>query len=132
VYTHSSSGDSSEWNNVTGLRIPDSDTSYMVTVMAEGYRLCGGYFKAGPHEAAVTVDMVCQKHPLPLGTIRMFIFHDIARKCYCGWLCLLDVLPWILLIILQLLFLAVVNFNPCSVSTYLSKYNCYLPSTFAY
>jgi len=87
VYTHSSSGDSSEWNNVTGLRIPDSDTSYMVTVMAEGYRLCGGYFKAGPHEAAVTVDMVCQKHPLPLGTIRMFIFHDIARKCYCGWFC---------------------------------------------
>ena len=75
-----SSGDSNEWNLATALEIPDSDKSYMVTVMAKGYRLCGGYFKAGPHTESVTVDVVCQEHPLPLGTIRMFIFEDTQRK----------------------------------------------------
>jgi hypothetical protein len=47
---------------------------YMVTVMAEDFRLCGGYFEVptGP----TTVTPVCQQFPLPLGTIRMFVFQD--------------------------------------------------------
>ena len=75
-----SSGDSTEWGPTTGLEIPDSDKRYMVTVMAEGYRLCGGYFSAGPHAQDVTVNVICVRHPLPLGTIRLFVFEDTMRE----------------------------------------------------
>ena len=75
------SGDNS--NNIAALTI-DTAGDYMVTVMAEGYRLCGGYFTvpadSSPDVTTLDVSMVCLKHPLPLGTIRLFVFHD-NRPC---------------------------------------------------
>jgi len=73
-----SSGDQSEWSNMTLLDIPAEHAgNYMVTVMAENYRLCGGYFTVdGSETVPVQVNMVCQPHPLPLGTIRLFVFID--------------------------------------------------------
>jgi hypothetical protein len=73
-----SSGDSTEWNSVNSLEI-DRVGKYMVTVMAEGYRLCGGYFEVtGSQTTNTTVTPVCQQFPLPLGTIRVFVFEDNA------------------------------------------------------
>jgi hypothetical protein len=77
-----SSGDSSEWSKTEAFDIIDAG-NYMVTVMAVGYRLCGGYFTVvdqGLIDAGedLMVDMICQKHPLPLGTIRLFVFEDNA------------------------------------------------------
>lgn len=70
------SGDHTEWDSDTSLELPEG--KYMATIMAEGYRLCGAYFEVpgGPE----TVVAVCQEHPLPLGTIRMFIFED-SKPC---------------------------------------------------
>ena len=54
----------------------------MVTIMAEGYRLCGAYFTvpSNPSTSSITVFAACQQHPLPLGTIRMFVFED-SKPC---------------------------------------------------
>ena len=54
----------------------------MVTVIAEGYRLCGGYFQVEPNTDVTTTDvnMTCQTHPLPLGIIRLFVFED-SQPC---------------------------------------------------
>jgi hypothetical protein len=78
-----SNGDWTEWSTTKGLKFDPSKSSdkgnFMVTVMAEGHRLCGGYFAIddkSPSELMVT--MACQKHPLPLGTIRLFVFEDNA------------------------------------------------------
>ena len=75
-----SSGDNTEWNSITPFGLPEG--KYMVTVMAEGYRLCGGYFTVSAADAdqsiAKDVYMSCQKHPLPLGTVRVFVFEDNA------------------------------------------------------
>ena len=73
------SGDYTEWSNVTALMVPDVG-KYMVTVMAEGYKLCGGYFEVTDTSSTdpLTVKMICQPHPLPLGTIRMLVFRDSA------------------------------------------------------
>ena len=75
------SGDHTEWNSANQLLIQDSG-KYMVTVMAEGYRLCGGYFQVEPNSHVTTTDvnMTCQKHPLPLGIIRLFVFED-SQPC---------------------------------------------------
>jgi hypothetical protein len=65
------------------LSTPVATGKYMVTAMAEGYRLCGGYFEileVNKDVSTVDVRMVCQLHPLPLGTIRMFIFED-SKPC---------------------------------------------------
>jgi hypothetical protein len=70
-----SSGDASEWDNDTAFNIIHPGP-YMVTVMAEGYRLCGGYFTVVDDGEPFTVDVICQAHPLPLGTIRLFVFED--------------------------------------------------------
>jgi hypothetical protein len=69
------SGDNTQWNSTAFLALPEG-MKFMVTVMAEGYRLCGGYFTVPKNK--LTVDMACQKHPLPLGTIRIFVFNDSA------------------------------------------------------
>lgn len=75
-----SSGDNTEWNSSTSLEIPDTG-KFMVTIMAEGYRLCGAYFTLPPGGGEmITVAAACQPHPLPLGTIRMFVFED-ANPC---------------------------------------------------
>jgi hypothetical protein len=79
-----STGDHTEWSNITAFDLPTGE-KFMVTVMAEGYRLCGGYFtvpdpSADPSAADedFVVSMACQRHPLPLGTIRVFVFEDNA------------------------------------------------------
>jgi hypothetical protein len=74
-----SSGSSAEWNNATFFNIT-REGKYMVTVMAENFRICGGYFEVptdpDPPADSITVTPVCQQFPLPLGTIRMFVFLD--------------------------------------------------------
>jgi hypothetical protein len=71
-----SSGNSNGWNATTPLDI-SREGKYMVTVMADMFRLCGGYFEVKPPSTAnITLNPVCQMFPLPLGTIRMFIFQD--------------------------------------------------------
>jgi hypothetical protein len=71
------SGDHTEWSSTKQLLIQDSG-KYMVTIMAEGHRLCGGYFQVESHTHVTTMDvsMTCQKHLLPLGIIRLFVFED--------------------------------------------------------
>jgi hypothetical protein len=72
------SGDDSEWNDNTSLEIQEP-AKYMVTIQADGYRLCGGYFEVkGDELDPIVVKPVCQKFPLELGTIRLFAFHDNA------------------------------------------------------
>jgi hypothetical protein len=56
------SGDYTEWNKTKQLLIPDSGM-YMVNVMAEGYRLCGGYFEVNTNVTTTEVRMVCQVRP---------------------------------------------------------------------
>ena len=72
------SGDSTEWNAANPLAITRPG-KYMATVMAEGFKLCGGYFdvKMGADDD-ILVTPVCQEFPLPLGTIRLFVFEDSA------------------------------------------------------
>jgi hypothetical protein len=75
IYT---SGDHNEWNSTKPLFIQHSG-KYMVTVMAQGYKLCGGYFEVDTNATnLMTTDvyMACQEHPLPLGIIRLFVFND--------------------------------------------------------
>jgi len=72
-----SSGNNTEWNEAQVL-VGLTTGKYMVTVMAESYRLCGGYFEviANQETLAQTVKVICQPHPLPLGTIHLFVFED--------------------------------------------------------
>lgn len=74
------SGDSTEWGGPMNPLIITRPGRYMVTIMAEGFKLCGGYFEVvtGDPTVDVAVTPVCQQFPLPLGTIRMFVFEDSA------------------------------------------------------
>jgi len=68
VYTQ---GDQSDFG--PGIDLPDG--RYLISVLADGYKLDGVHFSV-PLEGPVTVEL--QPFPLPDATIRAFVFEDIS------------------------------------------------------
>ncbi|MEZ5093753.1 SdrD B-like domain-containing protein [Nocardioides sp.] len=59
----------------SGLALPDGD--YLISVLADGYRLDGAYFSIPlPDESPVTVGL--QPFPLPDSTVKGLVFEDMA------------------------------------------------------
>ncbi|HJW90163.1 MAG TPA: hypothetical protein VJ436_05950, partial [Anaerolineales bacterium] len=66
-------GDETILNGSTGINLPDG--KYLVSVMAEGYKIGGAHFIV-PLQGAITVEL--QPHPLPAATMRIKVFEDIS------------------------------------------------------
>lgn len=71
IYT---SGDQNDWNASQGLAIT-APGKYLVSVLADGFKLCGAHFEV-PDASGAPISVWCQPHPLPLGTLRAFVFLD--------------------------------------------------------
>jgi len=56
-----------------GINLPDG--KYLVSVLAEGYKIGGAHFTV-PLAGPVTVAL--QPHPLPSATMRIKVFEDIS------------------------------------------------------
>ncbi len=71
-------GDSTELNATTGLTGADALPAgrYLISVLADGYKLGGGHFTI-PHASPLET-VALQPYPLPLGTVRVRVFHDNA------------------------------------------------------
>jgi hypothetical protein len=69
------SGSEVDLNALTGLTLPDG--KYLISVMAEGYKLGGAHFTV-PLEEPGQVKVELQPHPLPPATLRVKVFEDIS------------------------------------------------------
>ena len=67
------SGDQSELNGTTSIQLPNG--KYLISVLADGYALGGAHFTV-PVDGAVKVPL--QPYPLPLGVMKIQVFHDNA------------------------------------------------------
>ncbi|NUQ84072.1 MAG: DUF11 domain-containing protein [Anaerolineales bacterium] len=61
--------------NMNGFDLPDG--KYLISVMANGYKLGGIHFTV-PLQGTGEVTVRLHPHPLPTGTIRIKVFHDNA------------------------------------------------------
>ncbi|MFM8321596.1 MAG: SdrD B-like domain-containing protein, partial [Chloroflexota bacterium] len=68
-------GDQSLLNLVDGIDLPDG--KYLISVLADGYKLSGAYFTI-PLPADAPVEVALQPHPLPPATMRIKVFEDIS------------------------------------------------------
>jgi hypothetical protein len=69
IYTQ---GDQSDF--AAGINLPDG--RYLISVLADGYKLDGAHFAVAGGPVAVTVEL--QPTPLPAGTIQAAVFEDIS------------------------------------------------------
>lgn len=74
VYTQ---GNQDDFNGVNGTSLNLPDGRYLISVLADGYKLDGVHFTMPlPDSGLVTVEL--QPQPLPTATIHAFIFEDIS------------------------------------------------------
>ena len=72
IYTQ---GDQDDFNGVNGTGITLPPGKYLISVMADDYKLDGAHFSV-PLAGPVTVEL--QPHPLPAATMRVKVFEDIS------------------------------------------------------
>ena len=72
IYTQ---GDQVELNGTTGIDLPDG--KYLVSVMADGYKIGGKHFTV-PLADPGLVTVALQPHFLPSATMRIKVFNDIS------------------------------------------------------
>ncbi|MGC9468012.1 MAG: SdrD B-like domain-containing protein [Anaerolineae bacterium] len=68
-------GDQDDFNGVLGTGIDLPPGKYLISVLAEDYKMGGAHFSV-PLEGPVTVEL--QPHPLPGATMRIKVFEDIS------------------------------------------------------
>jgi hypothetical protein len=68
-------GNQDDFNGVLGTGIDLPPGPYLISVLADGYKMGGAHFTV-PLEGPVTVEL--QPHPLPSATMRIKVFEDIS------------------------------------------------------
>ncbi|HZU87488.1 MAG TPA: SdrD B-like domain-containing protein [Anaerolineaceae bacterium] len=66
-------GSEVDFNTLTSLTLPDG--KYLISVIAEGYKIGGEHFTL-PMTSPATITVKLQPHPLPTATMRIKVFED--------------------------------------------------------
>jgi PKD repeat protein len=70
-------GDQDDFNGVLGTSIDLPDGKYLISVLADGYKMSGAHFTVPLADPGlVTVEL--QPHPLPSATMRIKVYEDIS------------------------------------------------------
>ena len=75
VYTQ---GNQDDFNGVNSSQLLIPDGRYLISVMADGYKLDGVHFTAPVVDASGVVTVELQPFPLPTATIQAWVFEDIS------------------------------------------------------